>query len=182
MRSALLLAVVFLLLLCLPVAAQESLREWYEQAGPNGEYDKFVELDPAMEYYGDLSLYDVGNICIMGNGAKILADPDDQNPILIGVAACRIDIQNCLFIGGMGAIYIAVNSSGTIKNNTIIGTYNTAIRTYTIGDDNELYIYDNIIIDSYDGLICNEYEQPSYLGYNTTYNCTRYRYAEFCEG
>ena len=61
-------------------------------------------------------------------------------------------------------------------------TTSAGIRSYTIGTPNQLYIYDNIIIDCYDGLICNEPEHPFYIGYNTVYTATRYRYAEFCEG
>lgn len=182
MRTTMLLAVVLLLLSGIPLMANQSLLECYNEAEGNGEYDKYIELDPAIEYYGDLSMYNCGNICIIGNGARIYADPDDANPILITFAATHLDIQNCVFIGGIGSIYMTANASGEIKNCTMVGTTNAAIRTYVIGSSNQVYIYDNIIVDCYDGLICNEYERPSYIGYNTVYDCTRYRYAEYCEG
>ncbi len=182
MRIYALLVVIILLFGSIQAAAYQSLQECYDEASGNGEYDKYVVLDPDIEYYGDLSLYNQGDVCIEGNGARIYADPDDPNPILITCAATNLDISHCIFIEGIGAIYLAANASGDIRNCTMVGMTQAAIRSYSIGENNQVHIYDNIIYGCYDGLICNEFEMPSYIGYNTVYDCTRHRYAEFCEG
>ncbi len=181
MKRIVLSAILLLLFGSIPLMAQVSLQQCYNEAEPNAGYDKYIELDPAMEYYGDLSLYNAGDICIMGNGAKIVVDPDDSNPILITVAATHLDIQNCVFIGGIGAIYCTANASGDIHNNTMVNHSSAAIHTYAIGGTNQLYIYDNIITGCYDGILCIEDQIPSYFGFNTVYDCTRYRYAEYCD-
>jgi hypothetical protein len=163
-----------------PCMAYQSLQEVFDQATGQGEYDKYIELNPYMEYLGDLGIPTGYNVCIMGNGARIFSR--NAYMVHVTVSAARLDIQNCVFIGGGGAVYLALGAAGTIKNNTIIGCSSAGIRTYTIGEDNEVYIYDNIITDCYDGVFCNEDEHPDYLGYNTVYNVGRYRYAEICPG
>jgi hypothetical protein len=172
--------VVVLLFGVMPCLAYQSLQEVYDQAGGQDGYDKYIELDPTIEYLGDLNIAEDGKICIMGHGAKVF--PQSDYNIHIGVSRSWLDIQNCVFIGGGGAVYIGLDGSGTVKNNTIVGCLNAGIRTYSIGITNDVVIYDNIIIDCYDGFFCNEEEHPDYLGYNTVFNAERYRYVEFCSG
>jgi hypothetical protein len=180
MRNLAPVVTVIMLLIFTPCFAYQSLQEVFDQATGQGEYDKYLELDPTVEYLGDLHLNSSGDVCIMGNGARIFSR--NTYMISIAVSGSRLDIQNCVFIGGGGAIYFSTNVAGTIKNNTIIGCTSSGIRTYSIGASNQLYIYDNILADCYDGIFCNEDEHPVYLGYNTVYNATRYRYAENCPG
>ena len=178
MRLIMLLTVIMLLLGGVPCMAYESLQQLFNEADSYGEYDRYIVLDPDTEYSGDLRIMAGHSVCVVGNGARIYAQ--SNNLIQVGVYSSRLDIQNCVMIGGLGGIYFGTNASGTICNNTITGCSESGIRLFAIGSYNQDYVYDNIITDCYYGLFCNELERPSYLGYNTVYDIYSYRYAEFC--
>jgi hypothetical protein len=180
MKKVMLFAAAFLLLGSLPGLADQSLQELYNQADGQGIYDRYIELNPDLEYIGDLRIMSGHSVCVMGNGAKIFGQ--GNNLIQVGVFGSRLDIQNCVMIGGLGGVYFSTGASGTIKNNTITCCAEAGIRTYTIGSANNVDVYDNIITDCYYGFFCNETEHPSYLGYNTIFNTISHRYAEFCPG
>lgn len=180
MSKKLSLAGLICLLAVIPAAAYQSLQELYAAAEGYGQYDKYIELDPQVEYLGDLRISPGHIVFVDGHGAIIHGEGD--NLINVGVSASTLNIQNCLFLGGLGGVYMGAQASGTIKNNTIIGCQEAGIRTYTIGSDNSVAVYDNIIIECLYGFFCNEYERPQYLGYNTVFNTQSHRYAEFCPG
>lgn len=174
-----LLAIAFILLLgVIPLMAYESLQDVYLAASGNGDYDKYIELNPDIEYLGDLRISAGHNVFLDGHGALIHGEGD--NFVNIGVSLSTLDIQNCVIVGGLGGIYMGVQASGTIKNLTILGCVEAGIRTYSVGSPNEIAVYDNIITDCLYGFFCNEDEHPQYLGDNTVYNTVSYRYAHFC--
>jgi len=175
------LIIVFsmLLLFMVPAFAQQSLQEIYEAAEPMGDYDKYVELDPDTEYIGDLRISAAINVCIIGNGAIIYGRPYRMS---VGVFFGRLDISGCIVSGGGSGIYYSTQASGTIFNNTVVGCDQHGIATIYQDEDIGVEIWNNIIIDCHYGFYCIEEHHPSYLGYNTVYNSTLYRYAELCPG
>lgn len=176
-----LLAITFIFFLSImPLLAYESLQDVYNEASGNGQYDKYIELNPDIEYLGDLRISAGHNVFLDGHGARIYAEGD--NFINIGISLSTLDIQNCVIIGGLGGIYLSVQAAGTIKNVTITGCREAGIRTYAVGSANNIAIYDNIMTDCLYGFFCNEEEHPQYLGQNTIYGMVSYRYAEFCPG
>jgi hypothetical protein len=178
MNKMLLIVVSFILVACLPAFAYQSLQQIFLEADGQGEYDKYIELDPDIEYLGDLRIEPGFNVYLDGNGAYIYAQSGSM--LQIGVRGSKLDIQNCVMIGGLCGIYSVNEGSGTFKNNTIIGCTDAGIKSLYPNSVAGCYIYDNIITDCMDGLYCVEGEHPQYIGYNTIYNVSRYRYAEFC--
>ena len=161
-----------------PVLAYQSLQEIYLAADGRDGYDKYIELDPDIEYLGDLRILAGLNVYLDGNGAIVHAQ--NSNLIHIGVNGSNLDIQNCVLIGGLGGIYFINGSSGTIMNNTVTGCSDAGVKVITPAYSPGTYVYDNIITDCFYGFYCNEGERPHYLGFNTVYNAGRYRYAQFC--
>jgi len=177
MKGKILLIISIILITGLPVFAYQSLQQIFLAADGQGSYDKYIELDPDIEYLGDLRITGGLDVYLDGNGAYIYAQ--NSSMIQIGVNGSKLDIQECVLIGGICGIYSVNGGSGTYKNNTITGCTDAGIKVLNpiIADS---HIYDNIITECTDGFYCVEYEHPQYLGYNTIYNMSRYRYAEFC--
>ena len=161
------------------VSAYRSLQEIYDDAVGNGDYDKYIELDPAEEYDGDLSIFDGMNVFIDGNGAIIHGQ---EYYASISVYSSNLDIQNCVLVGGFAGIYISNLSSGTIVSNTIDGCVSAAIKTYYIDHDAGTYIWDNIITNCDFGIFIIEEEHPEYIAFNNIYNIEEFPYAEYCPG
>jgi hypothetical protein len=161
-----------------PAMAYQSLQAIFLEADGQGGYDRYIELDPDIEYLGDLRISPGLNVYLNGNGAKIYAQ--NNNLIQVGVTASNLDIQNCVFIGGLTGLYYVNEASGTINNNTITGCIDAGIKIMYPNHISGTYVYDNIITDCCYGFYCVEGEHPQYLGYNTVYSIVRYRYAEFC--
>jgi parallel beta-helix repeat protein len=177
MEKNLICIVSLLLIAAIPAFAYESLQEVYNNAGSQGIYDKYVELDPAIEYLGDLNIS--GNISVRldGNGALIHGR---DNAIAIAVWGSHVDISHCVISGGAYGIYFSANSYGTIYCNTISGCVDFGITALYPNANERTEVYDNIVTDCYHGFYCMELNHPDYLGYNTIFNIQAYRYAEFC--
>lgn len=166
-----------IILLIVPCFAYESLQQAYNNAGPLGEYDKCVELDPEVEYSGDLSIYGDQDVCIQGNGALIHGR---NYGISIGVWGSRLDVFNCVIVGGSYGIYYGTGAKGETRSNTIADCAECGIAAIYPNFQAGLEVWDNIITDCYYGLYCIEGYHPSYIGYNTVFSTSSYRYAEFC--
>jgi len=179
MRKLFLLFIVLLTAGGSPAFAYQILWEVYQDAPAFGDYDAYIELDPAIEYEGPLNIVGGVNVYINGNGAII----HGNSGVSVGVANnSNLDIENCVIVGGIGGIYVGPAGSGTINNNTITGMSDAGIRTYYPNHSAGVFIINNIITDCYYGFIGIEYELPEYIGYNTVYDAWHYRYAEFCPG
>lgn len=98
------------LLTGLTVGEASTLREMYELAGPQGGYDKWIELETGVVYtgglligpifypYSDTPVGESGqDVRIVGNGA-ILDLQGEQ--ILISFCNNRLDIEDCVIING----------------------------------------------------------------------------------
>ncbi|MCD6162978.1 MAG: right-handed parallel beta-helix repeat-containing protein [candidate division Zixibacteria bacterium] len=179
MKKTLLIIIMMLLMGNIPAIAYQSLWEVYDEAGGSGEYDKWLDLDPSIEYLGNLNITTGLNVYINGHGALIHGR---INTGAICVSGSHLDIENCVIIDGHAGLYIGSGSSAIIKNNTITGMTDSGIRTFYIGIGANTQIYDNIITDCYYGYFGIENEIPGYIGFNTVYNTISYRYAEFCPG
>jgi len=179
MRKAVELTFCTILLSTSASLAYQSLQEVYENSEGMGVYDKYLCLDPDIEYLGDLEISDGVNVRIDGNGALIFGPDDD---IAINVNEASLDISHCVVVGGSCGIYFGQGSSGNIFNNTVIGGFNYGIGVSYPDMERGVYVWDNIIVDSFFGFYCVEEYHPKYLGYNTVYNSGRYRYVEFCPG
>jgi len=170
--------ILILLVLSSAVSAYESLQAVYDIAESNGLYDKYLCLDPNVQYLGDLSLSDHIKVRIDGNGAIIFA-PEEE--IAIEVHQAGLDIFNCVIIGGSCPLFYDSGSEGVIRNNTIIGGSSYGIAVVYPGPKN-VFVWDNIIVGSFIGFYCIENHHPKYLGFNTVYDTGRFRYAELCPG
>jgi len=170
---------VLTIILSLNAFCYQSLQEVFDQAGPYQDYDKYIELDPLVEYEGDLQIFNGLDVYINGNGAVIYGQPSQ---LAIGVYSSNLDIEYCVIIGGYGGIYIGNLSSGNIINNTITGCGEAGIRTYYIDRDKETRIWNNIITDCDYGIFGVEEELPDYVAYNDIFNIMEMPYAQFCPG
>ena len=178
MRKPILIVTLFMFLCNIPVLAYESLYEVYSNAGGNGQYDKYLELNPDIEYLGDLNVVNGVNAYIDGHGAIIHGQ--DSRPAIC-VSGANLHLQNCVIVGGYGGVYLASDCSAMLVNNTITGCFDSGVKSYSINYSNTQY-WNNIITDCYYGIYCVEYERPYYIAYNTIHNTTSYRYAEYCPG
>jgi len=163
--------------------AYQSLQQVYDNAGPGGGYDKLLELDPAEEYGGDLSIPPGVTVCIRGNGAKIIGlSFSDQ---AIRVYGSGLDIDHCVFVGretGVNGIYFDSNSYGQVTNNTIVDFNNAGIKIYYYNVSGGLTIENSIITGCYYGLYCEEDYHPTYVAYNDTWGNIGLNYAHYCPG
>ncbi len=162
----------------------QSLQEVFDNAGPGNGYDKYVVLDPAIEYEGDLTIDNAGYVGIVGNGANIYVIDATSG---IYIQDSQVDISECCITvaneqGLRVCIFYGVGSCGIVHNNTIVnGTY-TGIRCKKDHQtDPGITIYDNIITDCLYGILADEYYLPVYVGYNIVFNSTKYDYAEKCD-
>jgi len=163
--------------------AYQSLQQVYDNAGPGGGYDKLLELDPAEEYAGDLSIPYGVTVCIQGNGAKIigLSSPDRA----IRVYGSGLDIDRCIFVGretGANGIYFDSNSYGQVTNNTIVDFNNAGIKVYYYNVSRGLVIENNIITGCYYGFYGEEGYLPTYFAYNDIWGNSGINYAYYCPG
>jgi hypothetical protein len=170
--------IIIMMLFFLPsVYGYESLQDVYDLAGPQGEYDKFIELDPNIEYLGDLWIGQGVSVRIIGNGALIHGRPYFYS---IGINFSRLDISGCVIIGGGYGISFTTDSYGDIFNNTVISCSGYGIGVVNPSNEQTTRVWDNIITDCDYGFYCSEDNPPDYLGYNTIWNCVTYRYAQLC--
>jgi hypothetical protein len=177
MRAMISAVLLFALMAASPVIAFESLQALYEQAEPYGEYDRYIELNPDIEYLGDLWVGDDINVCLIGNGAIIHGRPYFSS---ISVNFGRLDMSGCVLLGGGYGISYTTNSRGNIFNNTVYGCTERGISTVYQSDVPGVMVWNNIIVGGTYSFFCVEYHHPSYLEYNTVWNSTIYRYAELC--
>ena len=166
---------IALLMMASPAFAYLSLQELFDQAGPYGGYDKYIELDPAEEYIGDLWIDSDVSVRLIGNGALV-----HGGIAAITVMYGRLNISGCVIVGGYEGLFYSTSSSGEIYNNTIANCQNYGISVIYPNDNEGVYITDNIITNCYYGIFCIEDHHPAYIGFNTVWNTQSFRYAEQC--
>jgi hypothetical protein len=171
-----LLLVILTLALSLPAYGYQSLQEVFDNAGPNGDYQKYMELDPGVEYLGDLYISDQMMVYLNGNGALIHGGDE----MSIFVSGADMTLFNCVIVGGKIGIQFWSNASGIIFSNTISRTDSIGIDVSFPNLDKGVEVYDNIITDTDYGFTCVEEYRPVYLDFNTVYNTDVMRYAEWC--
>jgi len=157
----------------------QSLQEIFDNSGPCYGYDRYMVLDPTIEYEGDLDLWTGESVRIIGNGAKIFGN-DSTNAIK--VYGTGLDISGCVFIGGENALFYMMNAYGKAFNNTVIGADTCGMRTYYRSEDPGVEFYNNIIVDCYYAIGAVEYNLPGYIGYNILYSSIELDYAMYCPG
>ncbi|MBD3168769.1 MAG: hypothetical protein GF307_04745 [candidate division Zixibacteria bacterium] len=177
-------AVGLLVLLMLTAGATaygyQSLQEVYDNAGPGGEYEKYITLDPDVDYEGDLFIpYNV-TVRIIGNGARIFGSNGQTSIIVFNNS--KLDISGCVFIGGGYGICYRNFAGGEAYCNTITAMDTAGIYTQTKDNDNPREIYSNIITDCRYGIITIENNIPFYIGYNIIHDIYFYNYAQYCPG
>ena len=162
-----------------PALAYESLQQVYDNAGPMGEYDKYIELDPATGYLGDLVIATGLHTYINGHGAIIHGEPGAR---AVWVFASSLDIANCIIVGGMNGIHYDTLSAGSIHNNTVVGCDSIGIVVFYHDYNQGAEVWDNIIVGGMYGFIRLEGWPLNYMDYNTIYNSSIYRYGDYCPG
>jgi hypothetical protein len=176
LRRQLILSIILISIFSIPAFAYESLQEVFDNAGPSGDYTKYLELDPMVEYSGDLYIDQQMMVYINGNGALIYS----SDSMAVFISFGDLTITNCVIIGGQYGVYFGLNSSGKVYSNTINQSGTSGISINYQNMDKGVEVWDNIITDCAYGFICIEEYHPSYIGYNTIYNARVYRYAEWC--
>ena len=179
MKKLVPIAISLIVWINLPALAYQSLQEAYDNAGRDGLYDKYIELDPEIEYVGDLSISDSVKVRIDGNGAVIFV-PDGQ--VGVNIHFADVDISHCVIVGGYCAIYFAGGSSGEIFYNTVTKSSYYGIAVVYPALERGVEVWDNIVTECFFGFYCVEDNHPRYLGYNTVYDTESFRYAELCPG
>lgn len=179
MKKLIPLTLSLIILAFMPAYAYQSLQEIYDSAEGNGLYDKYVQLNPDVEYLGDLSISDSSNVRIDGKGAIIFVPDED---VALNIHYANVDISNCVIVGGSCAIFFGAGASGDIYCNTITGSTFSGIAVVYPNLEVGVEVWDNIITESFYGLYCVEDYHPRYIGYNTVYDTESFRYAELCPG
>ena len=176
MKNAITIVTAIFIMLT-PALAYQSLQAIFDQAEGNGEYDKYIELNRGTEYHGDLAIPPGLDVYIDGNGAVIWGLDSHRD---IQVLASRLDISECVIIGGNYGVYYDTMSTGSINNNTIVGCNYSGVATMYQDTNVGVEMWDNIIFESYLGLFCIEGMRPNYIGFNTIYGTESHRYGELC--
>ncbi len=157
--------------------ALQSLQLVYDQAGPEGRYDKHIVLNPAEQYIGDLTIAPGHNVYIEGAGSLIFG----QNGVnAITVSGSNLDIHHCVIAGGLNGIEIEVGGSATINNNTIYGVTACGIKTGELDTIAWTTIWDNIVTECRYGIYILDEHIPHYIAFNTVHDIDSIRYAAFC--
>lgn len=165
---------LFFLVLSHQAFGFESLQYAYNMAQPAMGYDKYVQLDPDLEYQGDLVIESAGRIRIDGGGAKIFPSYMLQS---IKVENSTLDISGCVFIMNMNSITYGIGSDGKIFQNTIYGNDHSGIYIREHNPDPGIEIYDNIIANCENGIMVAPYYYAEYIAYNIVFNSNAYNYA-----
>ena len=176
LKAKILITSILVLSICAPVYAYESLQEVFNDAEPSGDYAKYIELDPQVEYFGDLYIDQQMMVYIDGNGAII----HGSDSMAVFISFGDLTITNCVIVGGQYGIYFGLNSSGKVYSNTIYQSGTCGISANYQNMDKGVEVWDNIINDCAYGFTCIEEYHPAYIGYNTVYDARVYRYAEWC--
>jgi len=149
-----------LILIFAAVSFPVTLKEVYDAAGPEGKYDKVLNLEKGRLYTGGLSLgwyynpltfafdtLEEKSVKINGNGALI----DLKNSVIhIAYTDSVLDIDSCVIIGGT-LRYTGTPSGdgnyviphGTVKNVTFYKPVDFGIRMEGAGEN--MYIYRNLV-------------------------------------
>lgn len=157
--------------------AYESLQEVYNQASDSGRYTKFIELDSTFQYTGDLMIPSDQNVYINGHGA-IIFNPPDIPSIYVGINS-NLDIERCVFVGGLMALNFAQIAGGTVNNNTIVGCREQSIYCDGGYNNRQLNIWSNIICDAMFAVYCID-SIPGFVDYNDICAIDSIDYALFC--
>ncbi len=177
MKKAILATIVIVLLIQLPAFALESLRDVYLNAQPGNGYLKYIELDPNVEYEGNLVISGSDTVRIIGNGAKIFVPVYSY---AISVNRSKLDISGCVFINGVSALVYQSSSSGEICNNSFYNFSHSAMKIDHPHPTENVQIYDNIISNCQYGIWALEGYLPGYIAYNIVYNSGAFHYAQLC--
>jgi len=160
-------------------SAYESLQDAYNMAGrsPNGQYDKYLVLNPEIEYMGNLFITNADSVKIVGNGAIIHGGYGISS---VYVIQTFIDISGCVLVDGAYGFYLANSTRGRLYNNTIFNHNEAGIYYANYYQMDSLYIWNNVIQRCSYGFMCIEDFRPFYIGFNTIWNGEGYRYVEKC--
>lgn len=139
-----------------------SLKEVYETAPAQGEYDKYLELETGVTYTGGLLIgkildpisYELEgeegqDVRIMGNGA-ILDLQGEQ--ICISYCDNKLDIDDCIIINGniryrgINAGYVVQIPTGYVRYITFYKSHDYGIRLQGSGED--ILLERNIVVDA----------------------------------
>ena len=168
--------IITLLSFCFSISLQEA----FNQAGPNGNYEKYLVLEPNQIYTGGLGIYK-GDIFIDCKGSII--DLQEQNGIWVYADEdypATLDIQYCNIINGAyyGLSYSGI-SSGSITN---CNFYNNNIGVKPF-DYSEIHIENcNFVNNITYGLgIISEYPIVT-INYSNSWGCENGDYWENCPG
>ena len=171
---------MFYFILLLSLSFSITLQEVFNNSGSNGDYEKYLVLEPNQIYTGGLGIYE-GDVFIDCQGSII--DLQNQNGIWIYADEnylATLDIQYCNIINGAyyGLSYSGI-SSGTIQN---CNFYNNDIGVKPF-DYSELIIENcNFINNITYGLgIIGEHAEVT-INYSNSWGCENGDYWENCPG
>jgi len=147
-----------------PASHAITLAEAYAQAGPQGEYDRYLVLETGVVYQGglligklldpvahDLLGPDGEDVCIVGNGA-ILDLQGEQ--LSISYCSNRLDISDCVIVNG-NLRYRGINTAdwhlqpvGSVRYCTFYRPHDYGVRLQGSGEG--ILVERNIAVDAID--------------------------------
>ncbi len=147
---------------CAPAVA-DSLKLAYEQAGPLGEYDRYIVLQTGVTYTGGLwiggtynrvtnAYQGVGeNVRIVGNGAILDLQTEE---ICIAYCNQRLDIDDCVILNGnvrfrgYRSDQVALQPKGSVRHVTFYRPHDYGVRLMGCGEG--ITVERNIVVDARD--------------------------------
>jgi len=151
-----------------------------QKVGAGEGYDKLVILDGQETYIGDLWISGYLTVCIHGNGALVTAE--GGSCYSIAAFGAMVDVDYLVIEADRVGILYGFASSGSVRNNTIVGADDYGIRTYDINLGNGVEIFNNIIVNNTYGIYCDDGYLPEYIAYNDLWNNPEGNYMKYCEG
>jgi len=152
---------ILMLVICLPLFSI-TLKQAYQEASGDADYEKVIQLETGVTYTGSLYLgrtftpfinefigQDIGDIKIAGNGAILDLEGGE---LTFAYTTSSLDVENLIVING-NIRYRGVNNeeivalpSGSIRYCTFYKPVDFAIRLYGCGEN--ILIERNIAIDA----------------------------------
>ena len=158
--------------------AAVDIQNAYDACGPANGYDKYLVLNPANTYTGELEVDTGKDSCIKGNGAVIHLD--NSGKIGAESGGTKLDIDHAVIHGnGSGyGVHVKTGAKANINFCTIDNLY--------FG----VYVWDNSTVTVKNSIITNNflygvgYEETTNVSitYVDAWNNGQGNYGEYCEG
>jgi len=153
-----------------------NLQDLYNACGPANGYDKYLELDPMVDYEGRLTVDSGVMTAIKGNGAQVDLGP--YGYIFAEGEDTVLDIDHVVIYGNDGApgIYYEAASTGTVDSCTVDGCQSGVLAWI----DTVVSIKNSVFTNSTEYGIAKYDSAKTTITYCDVWNNGIYDFGEFC--